>query len=428
MAHVDETVTTYGDFLKYKYEDKVIQTTPEYSALMQKIPLISRPIQYGGKSITFPVLYNSMGSVTTLAESDALPQSLPGNYDNAVVSICHHYFGCSVSGVLIRTSADREGAFASAWAQEIAIKQRAYRQHINRQLCGDGLARLCQVDGAISSQTITVDNMGGWSGFRASPVNGATYLGANMYVQARDSSGTVHDAGLKISGITTVGSFPSTSAIATVVGTCSSVADGDYLYAAASSTASNDAYGHELSGVKVLIDDGTVTATVQSIASGTYPEWKSHVGYGATAGTAEVLTPSRLMTLMSKIQTAGGGKVDNIFTSPPVWLAYGNLADGNNLITNAKTYDVGYPTLAFMGVDMFQDPYMADEIYFVDNRALAMFQTGPAGWVDNGQIIKQVAGYDQMEAYWVWDMSMGIMNRQLCGKMVDITVSDDWKL
>lgn len=432
MAHTSETLTTYSDFLKYKYEDKIIQTTPEYSALMQRIPLITRPIAYGGKSITFPILYNSMGSVASVGEGDVLPFSLPGNFDNAVVGIYHHYFGCSVSGVLIRNSEDKEGSFARAWAQEIAIKQRAYRQHLNRQMCGDGLAILAQVDGAVAGQVITVDNMGGWSGYRASDVNGATFLTANQYIQVRDSSGTAQNGALKISSVSTQGAFPSTSAKITVVGTCSSVADGSYIHACAG-TDGVDGYGNELAGIKVLIDDGTVAASVQSITTSSYPEWKSHVGYGSTAGTAEAITPTRMMTLMSKIQIQGGGMVDNIFTSPGVFLAYGALADGNNLVTNAQKYDVAYPTLEFMGVPIFQDPYLADEMYFVDNRALAMYQTGPAGWVDSGgSIISQVKGasaaYDQMEAYWVWDMNLGVTNRQLCGKLTDITVNDNWAL
>ncbi len=431
MAHTLETISTYGDFLKYEYEDKIIQTTPEYSALMQRIELISRPVGFGGKSITFPILYNSMGSVSSSGEGDILPFSLPGNFDNAVVSIYHHYFGCAVSGVLIRNTEDREGSFARAWAQEIAIKQRAFRQHINRQLCGDGNARLCQRDGAVNGQALTVDNMGGWSGFKASDVNGATFLTKNMYVQTRDSGGTAEDGALLITSISTPAAFPSTSAIITVSGTCSSSADGSYLYACAG-TDEVDGYGNETPGIKLLVDDGTIADSVQSIASLTYTEWQSHVNYGASPGTTEALTAARMMNIMSKIQIAGGGHADNIFMSPPVFLTYGALADSNNLVTNAKTYDVNYPSLEFAGVPVFQDPFLADEIYFIDNRALAMYQTGPAGWVDNGSIISQRKGasaaYDEMEAYWVWDMVLGITNRQWCGKMVDITVSDNWKL
>ena len=434
MAHTVETTTTFTDMLKYGYDDMIIEATPEQSVLMKKLELITEAPTYGGKSITFPLLKNSMGSTASLGEGDALPANLPGNFDNAVVPIDYHYMGMAVSGQAIRMSQQPQFAFAQAWTLETQVKLRAFRQQINRQLCGDGNAILCQVDGAISVQTITVDNAGGWSGFHASDINGAQFLTANQYVQAR-ASGSAHDAGLKISSISTFGAYPSTSAVITVVGTCSSVADGDYLYAAASATASNDAYGHETPGVKVLIDDGTIASTVQGIDCSSDPEWQSYVGYGSTPGTAEAITPMRLMTLSTQIQAGGGGQIDFMCTSPGVLLELGNLADSSNQIMNATTYELGFPLVTFMGVPVFMDPYLADEIYFIDNRALKMYQPAPAGWFDannDGNYITQTKGasaaYDQIEAYWYWYMTLGIKNRRWCGKMTDISTNSNWKL
>ncbi len=425
-----ETRTTYDDFLKYRYRDAIIQCLPEFSTCLQKITTKTAHLPFGGKSITFPVRYNSMGGTASLDSGDALPVSLPGNRDNAVVPCYWHYFGCAVDGQTIATSEDKESAFAQAWSEIILVRMRAHRQNINRQMCGDGNAILAQVDGAISGQTITVDNTGGWSGYNSSPVNGHRFFTPNMYIQARDSSGTVHDAGLKVSAVTK-GAFPSTSAILTVVGTCSSVADGDYIYASATSTASTDAYSHEMPGLKLLIDDNTVAVTVQSISATTYPEWRSQIGYGTTHGTAEALTTNRMMQLMSDIQVDGGGKVDWIITSPAVWLTYGNLADQGNQIMNAKVYDTAWPTLEFMGSEIWQDPYMPDEMFFIDNRSLTIYQAGEPGWIEDskGAVITQVKGntaaYDQMEAYWRDYKTLGINNRAWCGKMTDITVTSN---
>ena len=427
MAHVMETRTTYDDFLKYRYRDKIIQCLPEFSVCLQKITAKAVHLPFGGKSITFPVRYNSMGSTASLDEGDALTASLPGNRGYAVVPCYWHYFGCAVSGQAIATSADKESAFAQVWAEEILVKMRAYRQNLNRQMCGDGNAILCQVDGAVAAQVITFDNAGGWSGYNSSPVNGARFLTPNMYIQARNSSGTVHDAGLKITAVTK-GVFPSTSAYCNVSGTCSSVTDGDYIYLAASATASNDSYGHEMPGLKLLIDDNTVAETVQSISATTYPEWRSQVGYGATHGTAEALTTLRMMNLHSDIMVYGGGKTDWILTSPAVWRTYGHLADQDNTIMNAKVYDTAWPTLEFMGVEIWQDPYMPDEMYFIDNRSLAIYQAGEPGWIEtNGSVISQVKGasaaYDQQEAYWRDYKTIGIENRAWDGKLTDISVS-----
>lgn len=435
MAHVMETRATYDDMLKYGYEDIVVTATKEQSALMQRLETITDTKHFGGKSITFGVLYNHQGGVSSAGEGDPLPASLPGNFDNAVIPIDYHYFSIAVSGQVILTSQNPQDAFAQAWTQATQIRTRGFRQMMNREFCGDGLAILAQVDGAVAGQVITVDNASGWSGFNSSDVNGARHFTKNQYIQVRDSAGAAEDAGLKISSVSTVGAFPSTSAKLTVVGTITSVADGSYIYQAMSSTASNDAYGHESPGLKLLIDDGTVASVVQSIDGTTNPEWNSIVKYGSSSGTAEAVTPLRLMELISEVQMIGGGKIDYAFTSPAVALALGQIADENDQIVNAKTVELGYPSFTIQGVPVFQDPYMADEIYFVDKRALAMYQPTPPGWIDpkgDGSYISQVTGtgvtYHQMQATWYWFVTLGIRNRKWCGKMVDITVNHNWKL
>ena len=425
MAHTYETITTFTDYLKYRYKDMIIECLPEYSTLLQRLEKGAGKVDFSGRSITIPLSYNGMGSVATVAEGDQLPFSLPVNIDNATISLFYHYFGCAVTGQAMAVSADNKGAMAQAWAKEVASKTRGFRQHLNRQLVGDGNAIICQVDGNASGQTLTVDNAGGWSGFNNSDVNGDRFITANMYVQARNSSGTVHDGALLVTSIAK-GVFPSTSAILTVTGTCSAVIDGDYLYNS-TGTVSVDNYGHEMSGIKVLIDDGTIAASCQGVTSATYPEWRSYVHYGTTSGTAEALTNNRMMNMYNDVTVYGGGKVDFIVTSPAVWLTYGNLADSSATVVNPTKYDTAWPSLSFFGVEVTQDPYMPDEMYFVDKRALKLYECGVNGWIeDDGVIIKQVRGstpLDAYEAYWKYYLSLGIENRAWCGKLVDISVT-----
>lgn len=430
MAHTPETMTTFTDWLKYKYQDYISETTTTQNITLKYLMPRIKTVPAGGKSVSFPVLYNSMGSVVSLPESDALPHSLPGNYDLATVPQYYHYFAICVSGQLLATSATNEDAFARAWAQEVMIKKRAFDQHFNRQMVGDGNGILAQVDGNANGQELTVDNAAGISGMHDSDINGAKFITPNMYVQAR-ASGTAHDAGLLVTSLTR-GAYSATSAVLTVSGTCSSVVDGDYLYCAATSTASTDAYGHEMPGLRLLIDDNTIAATVQSISATTYPEWRSQIGYGSTAGTAEALTTSRMMNVLTDIQMRGGN-VDFIVTSPAVWHTYGNLCDQRNQVFNAKVYDSAYMPLNFNGIPVYMDPYCTDEMYFVDTRALGMYQVGSGpGWLqapDSGLIMSQRKGasaaYDEFEAYWKWYTTMGITNRSWCGKLNDITVTVD---
>jgi len=407
----------------------MIETVPERSVLMQALKPKIANTPWGGKSLTLPVLYQSYGSAVTLAEGDSLPDSLPINIDNTVIPMYYHYFTVATTGQADATSQSDSSGWGSAMAKQIYVKTKAFRQHMNRQMCGDGNAILAQVDGAVNGQIITVDNAGGWSGYANSDVNGARYLTGNMYVQARTSGGSAHDAGLLITSVSTAGAFPSTSAAITVTGTCTSVADGDYIYASATSTASTDSYGHEMPGIKLLVDDGNIAATVQSISSTSYPEWKAKVRYGATRGTAEALTPSRMMGVVNDIVTYGGGTVDFVASSPGVWMTYGELADNTSTIVNPASYDNGWPKLSFMGMDFLQDPDLPDEIFFIDSSALGLYEALPMGWIEHGggSILRQVAGEsgrkDAMEAVWRWYVSLGITNRQKCGKLEDITVT-----
>ena len=435
MAHTPETRSTFDGLLKTVYGPIVRQLTPTQSVLLNFLKTKSGTKSFSGKSVNLGVLYNSQGSAMSVDETDALPVSLPTNHDLTTIPLSYHYFAANVTGQAIAVSDDRVGALAEAWATIIKVRQRAFAQDINRKLCGDGNAILCQQDGSVSGQTITVDNAMGISGQNDSDVNGAKFLSKNMYVQVRDSSGTAEDAGLLITSISTAPAWPSTSAVITVSGTCSSCADGSYLYKAASATASNDAYGHEMNGIDVLIDDAAgSTTSIQSIDCATNGEWGSQVVRGTTPGTAEGLTTNRLMQLYNAISINARGKTDLCVTSPAVWLEYGSMADANNQVMNQATYDTGWPALDWMGKPVYQEPYALDKWYSIDTDVLAMYETGPADFMsdDKGAVITQRKGasaaYDDYEAYYNWYMLLAIEERAKCGKLVDITVNNNFLL
>jgi len=436
MAHTPETRTTFDGLLKYVYGPIVRQLTPTHSVLLNFLKTKSGTKSFSGKSVNLGVLYNSHGSAMSVDETDPLPVSLPTNHDLTTIPLSYHYFAANVTGQAIAVSDDRIGALAAAWATIIKVRQRAFAQDVNRKLCGDGNAILCQVDGFTGSgQAITVDNAMGISGQRDSDVNGAKFLSKNMYIQSRDSGGTVEDAGLLITSISTAAAWPSTSAVITVTGTATSVDDGSYFYKSGSATASTDAYGHEMNGIDSLIDDAAgATTSIQSIDCATNGEWASQVVRGATPGTAEALTTARLMQMYNMLTVNAQSMPDLHVVSPAVFLEYGNMADANNQVMNQATYDTGWPALDFMGKPVYQEPYCLDKWYAINTDALAMYETGPADFMsdDKGAVITQRKGasaaYDDYEAYYNWYMLLAIEERAKCGKLVDITVNNNFLL
>lgn len=421
MAHTLETITTLTNLLKEIYAPIIEVQTPEKALFLKKLQTVVPTVLHGGKQFNIFVEYDAKGGVGTLAESDTLPISTPSNNDVATVSFNYHYFRVAVTGPVMAVTANNTMAAAEAMTNLIKVRQRAFAQHLNRQCCGDGLAILAQMDGDDDGAgNLTVDNAGGWSGQNNSACNGHKFFSVNQYINGR-TAGTACTSGLLVTAVTP-GAFPSTSAILAVTGTSTDYDDGDYLYAAASATASNDDYGHEMIGVKGLVDDNTVAVTLQGISATTYSEWNSAMGYGATEGTAEALTTIRMMNLHDDV-TENGGQTDFIAASPAVWVTYGNISDQNNQIMNATTYDVAWPTLNFNGIQLFKDSYLADNMYFIDTSTIKIYQPMGPGWIDKGGgSIGQITDKDEFEATWRWYATLGITNRAKNGKMVDITV------
>ncbi len=215
------------------------------------------------------------------------------------------------------------------------------------------------------------------------------------------------------------GKEPSTSAklTFTAAGDVNEVVDGDYMYVAG-------AYGNEPPGLRLMIDDGSVATTFQSVNTDTYPEFKSQVGYGATPGTAEGLTTNRMQSLMDDIETQGGS-VDWIITSNGVFLTYGEMARSENVITNAKKLDTGWRVLEFDGIPIFKDSYSLDHMYMIDNRCPVILEAKAEGWIESmigGDIIQQDGDKDRWKAYWGHYYNNAMTNRAWCGKLVDISV------
>jgi hypothetical protein len=420
MAHTPETRTTMDNILKYVYHDSIVDSIAKQVKLYTLFQKKAARMGYGGKSFIVPIELNYMGSTGARAESGTLPDSTPGVALNSVVPIYYNYFAVSVTGPAMATSSENKYAFAEAWSREVKNKTRSFQQHMNRQLNGDGDGILAQVDGTPSlngsDYTITLDNAYGLSGFNNSDVNGHRFTSINQLVDFYSGSSKRDTGAVKITGYTR-GSFPNTSA--TVIcadGDCDEVADGDYMYVAG-------AYGNEMPGIILLIDDGTQAATFQSINTNTYWEWKSHIGYGATPGTAEALTVNRIQTTIDDIESSGGGNVDFMYTSNAVYLTLGELSRTERLITNPKVLDPGWKVLEYNGMEIHSDPYCVDVLYLFDNRAVKLFEARPQGWLqEDGNALIRTTNKDEYEAYWGWYATPGVINRQWLGKIVDISV------
>jgi hypothetical protein len=175
MAHTPETKTTIDALLKYQYQPDIITLSKAQVQLYDIFETQVGKLDAGGKSFVQALELNNMGSYGARAENGALPFAQPGSWVNTSVSVCSLYFAISVTGQAMAATNSNLYAFAEAWQREIIVKQRSWRQHLNRMLCADGTGILAQADGNVSTYYVTVDNAYGLSGFNNSDVNGARF-------------------------------------------------------------------------------------------------------------------------------------------------------------------------------------------------------------------------------------------------------------
>lgn len=419
MAHTPTTTTTLTDIMKDDLAPAIVQLTAEKSFLLSTIEQKLAKIAYGGRAFLIPLQFNNMGSTISLAESDDLADAMPGTYEQASIPIYSSSFSIALTALSMATSDADKYAWADALSADVMVKTRAFRQHQNRKLNGTGTAILAQVDGSPGGTSITVDNAFGLSGYNDSAVNGDKFVTSNMKVDFYTGA-TIRDAGgVTIAGITR-GSFPSTSAILDVTGEdFDEVADGDYMYVAGSK-------GYEYPGLEALIDDGTLATTFESVNTTTYPEFKSHVHYGTTAGTAEAITDKRIMNIVDDIE-AEGGQVDWGLTSNATWLTIMDMMKAQvqlvSINNNKTPLDTSFPGIEYAGFDIFKDVYSTDNLKLVDNRAIKIHEVQPQGWMDwSGSVLDWIAQTTRYQAAWIWFMTPAIHNRRWTGKLEDISV------
>ena len=421
-THTVSTLTTMANLLKQVYNPGIQVATKEQVTLLNLMETRVGKQDYGGSGFRIPLEFNNMGSTGFRAEAGELPDATPGTWAQTVVPCYYGYFTTCVSGQAMAFTDGDKFAWANAWQKELASKTRSWRQHLNRVLNGDGNGILAQVDGSPSGTTITLDNAYGLSGLNNSDVNGGRFISPNMKVDFYTGS-TIRDTGGVLITAYTRGAFPSTSATITVSGTITGVSDGDYMYVAGS-------YGHEAPGMQLLVDDGTEAVTFQSLSTTTYPEWKSHVGYGSTPGTAEAFTDNRFMTLKTEIEDNGGGMVDWGYTSPAVWLSIANTINAERQYVNVEKPDTAYTgdSITKAGVPIYKDSYCVDHLFLVDNRALAIHEAMPAGFIEqmDSGVVYRYGNTDQWAANYGWYFAPAVKNRQWLGKMVDIDVTSNF--
>jgi hypothetical protein len=399
------TLSDYDDILKEFYLPLFEKQFVHQTVLMDDVILKRDSEHIEGKYAYIPLEFETWGGFGSVGESDTLPTPEPSDYARTRVPMAYHYAAFRLTGPVMEASRSQSGAFAPSLNREMTSKINVFHRQINRQLWNDGSGVLALVDDGSPDVTLGVDAAYGI----ANDDNGALFIGPNMNLnfQSAKSGGT--DRGnarvTAVSGSTiTIDADPG-------------VSDNDFIFLEGGA-------GNEMMGLYGGIDNYSIVSTFQNLTSATQPSWISQIHNGASAGTAEPLTRTRINKVLRDVNHTGGGDTKFILGSPDVQLAYGDMAARNNIQVNEIDLDNGWRGLSYNGIPWMADKFAPEnKAAFIDPSALRIYEMARPQWLDRGTgVLKQVGRTDVYEAQYFWYAELGFGSRRKLAWLNDISV------
>lgn len=193
------------------------------------------------------------------------------------------------------------------------------------QAYGDGTGKLATVNGTQTGTTITFDDV--------------IYLKPGMVVDTYDSTGTTRDE-----DSVTINSIDRVNNQATFA-TSISVTDND-IVVREETKVSAPSDGKEIAGLKLIIDDGTVATTFQSLSRSTYPILRGNV---INAGSVN-LTNDLLQRAADEASIIGDGRIDMLISRHGQRRKYLDLTTPDKRFLDNKL-DRGYQKISWNNLD-----------------------------------------------------------------------------
>lgn len=431
MAATDTTVISdYSNFLKEWYLPVIHNARRRKNVFMDDTVTKFDREHIAGEYALIPIEFRSFVGVGNRAENGLMPIPDAGEYVQAKVELVNAFAVFQISLQLLRRAEGERAAFAESLARQTATTMYAWVSDMNRQFLGSGDGYLAMIDESCTdgdTDAKDIDCAWGISDSNAgSDGNGDMFISKNMRINIFNSTTKRTDGGIGNDGTIRISAFTrgSGSTEATItMDDSGTAADGDYIVRDGNkATGSSTTY--ELTGLRGLIDDGTVLATFQNLAVASYPDWISWIKYGSSPGTAEALTRARMNWPYKNIAKKSGGKVDFLFCGMDTEETYMEMCDSMGITVNQVKLDAAsnWEGPEFRGKPIISDPiYPEGRIEYIDRDVISVYENAPADWIpgDVG-ILQKVANYANYCAEFAWFVQFGTSDRTRLGSLRDI--------
>lgn len=388
-------LTAFDAILKEFYIGPIRKQIIDKQILLTRVQRFSDTIDVSGRRAIVPILLGYSEGVGARGDNKALPGAQQTRTIDAIVTVKHNYGRIEITGPTIRASRNDAGAFSRAVDFEVQNMVEGLRKDLNRQLHNDGTGKLAQVNGAVVGLVITVDNPG------------TLYFKKNMKLEIFDSAFTVQRTG--VAQITAVDATASTITVDVVP---TGTVDNDFIVR-------EGAKDLEIQGLRGIIDDGTVLATLQGITSATDPEWKAAVD--DNSGVLRSLTLPLMQSSFSKAEEQAGVPTLMV-TTFNIRDVFSGLLTTEKRFVNTLTLQGGFEALTFNNRPLVPDDQARPNlIYFINEAHMAIHQLGDPDWLqEDGHILKFVTGFDKWEAVLVWSSELATSRRNAHALLADV--------
>jgi len=404
------TATTVGAIFKEVYGEKIAEQTNRTAWIYNFFDKSTR--RFGGKYWTVPAHFEGGQSIGSFDENESMNGTQSEVVKEMQIKPKLHYALIMITGLAMAASKSNLHAFVSAKDLEVKNKTKWLISMLNANFYQQGKGVLGTVL-SYSNPTITVNR----ADSRTKPTNMNWFrvgMRIDVFTSISDFSARLnYSTNVTAKGkgwkITTVNKAAGTIGLAIENGDAltASVAVGNVICYEDAMIAPADSYGKHVTGLDMLVDDGTNgPVTVQNISRTTYPDFKSTVL--ANAGTGRALSLDLMQQGIDAAEVASGAVADFMI------MGFGQRRNYLNLLWYDVRYGPqklagGFDVLKYNNLDVVVDKDCTDgRIYMGSQNSLKKYVVQPLGVLDQTGEFERVTKKDTYEMMLGAYMNLGI--------------------
>ncbi len=375
----------------------------------QGISRSAENIDFVGNEFRIPLKTSRNQAVGFRSENETLPSPGASAYTYLTEPMRYAYGGFNITGQLMKASETNEGAFKSAFKQEMDDVMLTSKLDHNRAAWGDGSGKMLTIRTTEAAAQTVLD------------VDTTINVRGGEYVDFVNAAGTVIEAARKITEI----DRPNRTITVTPALAVGLTATTHFAVRASSDSTiavPNNSQNKEIQGIASIVDS---TGTLHTVNPTTYPFWKS---YEAAVGGA--ISDSVLRDMKDGIGFEAGVGTDGnnhiLISDRGIRRRYADTLLSVKRFNDAQSVKLhgGFTVLKFDENDWYVDDHSPiGQVTYLSPKDLFWAQMSDWEWMEGekGQVLTRDDRKDRWSATLYKYSQLGCTRRNTHGKLTGVT-------